>query len=360
MADWNEGYDRQYQQLQQQIADGGNVAQIQQQMQSVVQARDEAARAEAYRNDQWHREHGTGPYAPAGGVTGGVGGSVAPPPAFSAQQILENLLQNALGISGLGTWAADLYNRGASPTEIVQAVRYGTDTSPGGQAARKAYLEAFPGMDTFLKEGIFAGESPELQYIQYRNTVKEAAERYGVDPSLMSKEAIAKYIGSRNSAAELVQRMGMAATAIATTPVETLAALDQFYGVKDGDLMSFYLDTDQTEAMLQKRYAAARIGGEGARNAFGVDKTFSEDLVDRGYSAEQASAGFQQAAGQRGFQYGRGDTVTEGELLGGTFGNETQAEAIQRVAASRRNRFEGQGGFTTSKAGMAGLGSSAG
>lgn len=294
---------------------------------------------------------------PTGTITPTVQQTVTvPPAAFSAQQILENLLSSALGVSGLGNWAADLYNRGAKTTEIIQALRYGTDTSEAGKAARAAYLQAFPKMDSFIKDGIFAGENPELQYIQYRNTVREAAERYGVNPSLMSNDRVADYIAGRNSAAELVSRMSTAATAMATTPVETLAYLDSQYGVKGGDLMSFYLDTDTTEAELQKRYVAARIGGEAARQRFGIDKDYAEGLAERGVTADEAERGFVTAGLRRGFTAGKGDTVAERDLFEGSFGNADAAAAIERVATSRTNRFAGGGGYADSKQGVVGLG----
>lgn len=295
-----------------------------------------------------------------GGVTGGNGDTaVAPPPAFSAQQMLENLLRTALGIEGLGNWAADLYNRGASATEIVQALRYGTDTSEGGKAARAAYLKAFPQMDVFLKDGVFSGENPELQYIAYRNTVREAAARYGVDSSLMSNDAVAGYIGSRTSAAELADRMNTAATAIATTPTETYRQLQDYYGITGSDLMSFYLNTDVTEAELQKRYTAARIGTEAARQTFGIDRGYAEDLAQRGITLDQATRGFGQAFQQRGFMYGKGDTVGQGSLLEGQFGVAADAAAVDRVARARVGAFEGGGQYAGTQSGTLGIGSSA-
>lgn len=54
----------------------------------------------------------------------GVGRWVETGP-FSAVDLMENLLKGATGISGLGPWAAGLYNQGADPTEIVQTCAMG-------------------------------------------------------------------------------------------------------------------------------------------------------------------------------------------------------------------------------------------
>ena len=285
--------------------------------------------------------------------------TVAPPPAFSALEIIENILRAATGVSGLGSWAVGLKNRGASATEIIQALRYGTDSSPEGQAARAKYLEAFPQMDTFIKDGTFAGENPELQYINYRNTLKESAQRFGISDSLISNDKIVGYLTNKVSAAELTDRMSTAATAVATTPSDTLAILSEYYGVQGGDLISFYLDPETTESELQKRYTAARIGTEAARNQFGVNAQFAEDLAMRGVSVQEAQAGFGKARSQDAFMYGRGETADQGNLINAQFGNEEAKKQIERIGKSRAGVFQGGGTFTTTATGVGGLGSAA-
>jgi len=294
-----------------------------------------------------------------GGESAVIAPTVTPPPAFSALEIIENTLRAALGVSGLGSWAVNLYNRGASPTEIIQSLRYGTDGSPEGQAARAKYLNAFPQIDMFIKDGTFAGENPELQYIAYRNTLKESAQRYGISDSLISNDKIVNYLTNKVSAAELTDRMSTAATAVATTPAETLAILNEYYGVQGGDLISFYLDPETTESELQKRYTAARIGTEAARNQFGINAQFAEDLAMRGISVDEAQAGFGRARSQSAFMYGRGETAGESNLINAQFGNEEAKKQIERIAKGRAGVFQGGGSFTASASGVGGLGSAA-
>lgn len=282
-----------------------------------------------------------------------------PPAAFSASQIMENMLYQATGVRGLGPWAGDLYNRGASATEIIAALRYGTDTSEAGKAAYQSYLQAFPQMDKFIREGIFSGESPELQYISYRNTVKEAAQRYGIMDALVTNDKIAQYISGRNSAAEIADRMGQAAQAVATTPTETYAILKEYYGVNNGDLISFYLDPDTTEAILQRRYTAARIGTEAARQQFGVNVSEAENLAERGITVDQANQGFGVAAQRQGFMQGRGETAGRSDILGASFGDNEAAQKVERIAKSRIAEFEQGGSFIQTERGVTGLGSAA-
>jgi len=302
---------------------------------------------------------GPGPTGPSGptGQTGSTGSTGSANP-FSASELLENVIFAATGISGLGPWASSLYNQGASPIEIVQALRYGTDKSEAGQRAYQQYLAAFPMMDTFLREGIFSGESPELQYIEYRNTVKDAAQRYGIDTGLVSNDKIAQYISNRNSASEIVDRMNTAATAVATTPAETISILRDYYGVNSGDLISFYLNPDETETMLTKRYTAARLGTEAARQQFGITRTEAENLAERGVNIGEAQQGFAQAASQSSFMQGFGETATRGDILQAAFGSQAEAQKIARIAGSRAGRFQEGGGFASGEGGVAGLGTS--
>lgn len=342
----------------------GNPAAANAQHQIMQKAAEDNARLApqvAAANDAWHKAHGTGPYASqsSGGGGGGGGGSAAPASAFSASQIMEDALYAATGVRGLGPWAGDLYNRGATPQEIVRSLRYGTDTSEAGKAARQAYLNAFPQMDTFIKEGIFSGESPELQYISYRNTVREAAQRYGIMDNLVTNDRIAQYIGGRNSAAEIADRMGQAAQAVATTPQETYAVLQDYYGITNGDLISFYLDPDTTEQMLQRRYTAARIGTEAARQQFGIGVQEAEALATRGVTVDEANQGFAVASQRQGFMQGRGETAGRSDIIGASFGDNAAAQKVERIAQSRVAQFEGGGSFTQSERGVTGLGSAA-
>ena len=286
-----------------------------------------------------------------------IGTYTPPPSAFSATHMLDDLLYNAIGVQGLGSWAADLYNRGASPVEIIQSLRYGTDTSDAGKAAYQAYLDAFPKMDMFIKNGTFSGQNPELQYIAYRNTVKEAATRYGVDSSLVTNSKMADYIANGNSAAEITNRMGLAASAVATTPPETLATLRDYYGLQNGDLVSFYLDPTHTENQLQQRYTAAQIGSEALRQNFGpVDVQIAEGLANQGVNMQQAAQGFGTAANRQGFTQGYGELATREDLINASFGQADAAQKVARIAASRTGAFEGGGGYTTTQSGTVGLG----
>lgn len=308
---------------------------------------------------QW-REKAVDPVTPVTAVTPVT--PVVPSPGANAEdseEYLEYFISSSMGISGLGKWASTRKDQGYSLEWIQQAIRYGTDTSEAGKAAYASYLAAFPGMQDFLGDGTFIGANPELQYMQYIKSAKEAAIRFGVGDSLVTSDKIESYLRNGIDAAEIVARMSTAAAAVATTPTETLAILNQYYGVGSSDLITFFLDPTETEAMLQTRYTAATIGTEAARQKFGVDVTEAESLATRGINAGAAAKGFGTAAERRSFMGGAGETASREELIGASFGDQAAEEKVARVSGSRAGRFQEGGSFVSNARGVSGLGSSA-
>lgn len=333
------------------LGNSGMYAQVSRQMQEQVAIRDAAVTRERARLDAINK---TNPSS-GGGRSPVRSTYTPPPPAFSALEQIESAIMGAIGVSGMGTWAVNLYNSGASAKEIIASLRYGTDTSEAGKAAYNKYLEVFPKITDFIKEGIFAGESPELQYRAYANSVQSSAQRYGVDENLTTKEKIASYIEDRISAAEISDRMNVAASAIATTDSETIAVLRDYYGVQNNDLMSFYLNTDETEAMLKKRYTASRIGSEAVMQDFATDVATAESLAERGVTVDEARVGFGQASNQRSFMGGPGETISREDLTEAQFGGAAEARRVARISGSRVGGFQGGGNYLQNKDGLSGL-----
>lgn len=271
----------------------------------------------------------------------------------------ETLLFQRTGIRGLGEYAFKWQGKGFTIDDVLNFLRYGTDTDPEGQRLYQEYQRVYPGMADFIQRGFLSPSTPESEYQDWRKTVREAAKAYGLMDSLVDDESIAGYISSGNSAATIVQRMSTAAAAVATTPAETLAVLKDYYNLSNGDLISFYLDDTKTQAELNKRFVAAQIGTEAARQNFGLDVTAAENLVQRGYTAKDAATAFETVAGARGLTQGPGETISEKELVAGQFGDVESAQKAARIAAGRVGGFQGGGEFVGGQQGVAGLGTSA-
>jgi hypothetical protein len=243
---------------------------------------------------------------------------------------------------------------------ILNDLRYELDTSDAGKAAFKKYSKIYPNMKQFASDPNIFGQVdvPEFAYGEYRRTVRGAGARFGVDPSLTTDTKIVDYISKFNSPQEVVERMQRASIAASTTPPETLAFLQQNYGVTGSDITSFYLDPTTMQDELVKRYNAARIAGEAARNQFAVDKALAESLSTQGYTAADAARGFQNAAALRNLTSGSTAVVSEQDLISAQFGDVNAAQNIEKTVRSRTAAFEQGGGFAAGQRGIAGLSSS--
>lgn len=292
---------------------------------------------------------------------------MTPEGVTSAKQFLEETLFAILGVRGLGEYAwnarqSDPELMGLKPDDsaaaIIQRIRFGTDTSEGGQRAREAYLSQFPGMDTLLTNGTFTGSDPERQYMAVRKSMQDSVSRYGANERFASKDYIAQALLNNVSADEWSSRLSDAAAAAATVDQNTRDTLAKFYGVDDNDLYSFYLDTQSTEAQLKQRYVSAVIGGTAERYGLtAVDRATAEDMASQGIGADESGRMFSSVAQQAGLGVGldRANIVDERTRLDAARG---QAGAIARLRAAQQSRlaeFQSGGGAAESQQGVTGL-----
>jgi len=69
--------------------------------------------------------------------------------------------------------------------------------------------------------------------------------------------------------------------------------------------------------------------------------------------------GFGEVSDQAGFQSGKGETITQGELIDANLVNDAQAgQKVARIASGRKASFAGGGSFAGDKAGATGIGGS--
>ena len=86
----------------------------------------------------------------------------------------------------------------------------------------------------------------------------------------------------------------------------------------------------------------------------------SERLYQLGIDREEARQGFGQVARMGALSQGRGDVVSQQQLISGTFENEQESlKAIERASKARTGRFQQGGSYTATQQGVGGLGSAA-
>ena len=85
-----------------------------------------------------------------------------------------------------------------------------------------------------------------------------------------------------------------------------------------------------------------------------------EQLQGFGVTQEQARQGFGQVSRMGGLSQGRGDVVSQQQLISGTFQqNEEALKSIERAQKAKTGRFQQGGAYTATQQGVGGLGSAA-
>jgi hypothetical protein len=216
------------------------------------------------------------------------------------------------------------------------------------------YKKRFPAAEVLASRGRAISEA---DYINYERTAASLEQQYGI-PKGMLMGNVTNLLTNEVSALELGDRVQLAAANSLTAPQDLKDTMMRYYNLDPSNLTAYYLDPSIALPYLEKRSAAAALGVEAYRQGIGIDVVMAEDLQGLGINTAQARQGFAEVAGSTGLQAGKGETVTQGELVKGTFGNEAAANKVERVAKSRAARFAGGGGFVDSAAGISGLGAS--
>lgn len=219
------------------------------------------------------------------------------------------------------------------------------------------YKERFPAMEALSKKQRAISEAA---YIEFERNAAQLERAFGLPAGMLGKDTVTNLLTNEVSANELEQRVSMAAAGAYQAPAELREVFSQYYGIDSGGLTAYFLDPDKALPLLNKQYATAQIGTEAQMQDFNIAVGMAERLTEAGVTQAQAREGFSQISRQRGFTQGRGDIVTQEQLVSGTLLQDQQAQqAIERAQKARKGRFEGGGGFTASQQGVGGLGTAA-
>jgi len=156
--------------------------------------------------------------------------------------------------------------------------------------ALPVYKARFAGNETRVKNGINA--LSEANYIQQENSYAEYLRAGGVS-NLGNRATYAKLIGGAVAPTEVGKRVNMAVDRVTKADP---AIMQQIYkynpNLSQQDLVSYFLDPENTLPELEKKVAMGEIGAVATQQ--GLDAGFGriEDLQQYGVSREQAIAGY--------------------------------------------------------------------
>lgn len=161
----------------------------------------------------------------------------------------------------------------------------------------KEYKERFPGMESRRKKGLLA--LSERQYIQLENDYERRLKSAGLPKGFFdSKSDYSKFIDNDVSPAELDARIGAAKATVLSDNPAVRDTYKAWYasGLNEGDAIAAILDPTKAMAHLEKKVAAARLGGAASNQGLDADKLRMERLANMGVNADQAQQGFGQVA----------------------------------------------------------------
>jgi len=213
------------------------------------------------------------------------------------------------------------------------------------------YKARFAGNETRLKNGL--NTLSEANYIQQENSYAEYLTAGGVS-NLGTRAAYAKLIGGAVSPSEVGKRVNMAVDRVTNADPDIMKMIRKYNPqISQQDLVSYFLDPENTLPELQKKVAMGEIGA--AASQAGLDYNYGriEDLQKYGVTREQAIVGYGNIGqvlpvaeklgdvySESGIRYDQ--TTGESEFLKS---NASAMEKRRRLASLERGAFSASAGL---------------
>ena len=216
------------------------------------------------------------------------------------------------------------------------------------------YKQRFPAMEALAAKGHAISEA---SYVDYERTAAALEQRYGFPKGMISGN-VTSLLTNEVSTLELQDRAVLSSADAISAPDDFKQQMKDYYGIDQTGLAAYYFDPEKALPLLQKQSAIARIGTEGTRAGIGLDVSLAGRLNDMGVTEAEARQNMGKAASALSFTAGPGETMTQPNVVTGTFGDAAAGQQMERVGGSRVAGFQQGGRFVESKSGVSGLGAS--
>ena len=293
---------------------------------------------------------GTGPGGTTGGDVPGGGDTGSAQAAnesalLQIEQTLESYGFSGATLQGLVTFAWDEILNGVSPAQVALDIQ----NTP-------QFESQFPAIGLRVQEGL-APLTP-AEYISIEDSYDQTLQAAGIPPSSVN---FTQLIAQDVSPGEFAARIQQGYLLVAQSPPNVIQAMQDFYGVTAGQLVSYFLNPAANEATLLRQAAAAQIGGAAIGSGFAgpgnngglpINQTQAETLAAQGVSYTQAQQGFSQLANEKQLYnplpgQGTRTTFSTDDLLGAQFGsNGPAAQQLQLQAENQEAQFKGTQGVS--------------
>jgi hypothetical protein len=199
------------------------------------------------------------------------------------------------------------------------------------------------------------------EYIKIEDQYQEVMRNYGLPASYYAKDPTGKQIGFEEllagdvSNTELEERLIAGQERVLKSNPEVLKALKTFYpGIGNGDILAYSLDPKNALKDIQRKVAAAEIGGAALAQGLATSATGAEELAGYGITKAQAQQGFADVAqmAPRGgvlseiYNEAPYNQATATAEVFGTAGAAEAAQKRRKLTALEEATFSGQSGLS--------------
>jgi hypothetical protein len=151
------------------------------------------------------------------------------------------------------------------------------------------YLKRFAGNAKLKAAGLPTLD--DATYLKAEDEYKKIFTAYGAT-SLANRDYYATLIGNRMDAVDVTDRMNLAYARLQATPEVKKAFQTYYSAVSDGDILAAILDPATQLPVLQKKVAAAEIGGAALAQNLQTSLATANELVGLGVTQATAQAGY--------------------------------------------------------------------
>jgi len=164
-----------------------------------------------------------------------------------------------------------------------------------------AYKKRFAANADRIAKGLTA--LSEGEYLAKEDAYQNIMRNYGLPASYYAKDSLGTQVGFQKllandvSAVELEDRIFQAKDRVLNANPEVAQALKAFYpGITDGDVLGYVLDPANALKEIQRKVAAAEIGGAALAQGLTAGVTRAEELAGLGVTKAAAQAGYADVA----------------------------------------------------------------
>jgi hypothetical protein len=237
--------------------------------------------------------------------------------------------------------------------EVKNLILTGTPTSQATLKLRATneYAARFAGN----QERRNAGKNvyDEATYLSLENQYRETFGAYGLDNLLgdtkTMQSKLAQYIAQDKSPLEIKKRVQIAVEQVQNRTDVRLMFAEYYPQITDKDLVSYFLEPQDTLASLQSKVNIASIGSTAMRQGLVADFGTAQALSEMGISEEQAAAGYKNVAAilpaAQKLTAIEGGKYTQSEAEGAYLKNlASEQRKIAKLAEREQARFTGSSG----------------